>query len=137
MIEKYKTEGREISKKEMESIQTMESEMAVEKKKCMTYKMELAMLLPRKNKRTKKIKKLTWSEKTKKNEFTTLKINSEKVIVDIEDRLKLVVEIRNTRRKAALIALESKVGMKGTSKKKIVLLRFYRFSCSCYCSFSM
>ena len=69
MIEKYKTEGREISKKEMESIQTMESEMAVEKKKCMTYKMELAMLLPRKNKRTKKIKKLTWSEKTKKNEF--------------------------------------------------------------------
>jgi hypothetical protein len=115
--------GSEVSHKELEKISTMKNEIEEERKKLMETKMNLAMLLPRKKRNSKKIPNLTWKQKTRKKELEAAKAESDKIIQDRSERISLSEDARFKRRQAALTALESKIGMNGSYQSLVACER--------------
>jgi hypothetical protein len=124
LVSGYKEMGIDVSKTELDAMKEMQQDMEQNRKKLVEIKMELAMLLPRKTKRNKnKANKLTWKQKRQKNELENAKVVCEKKLSDIKERLVLSEDGRSQRRRAALTALESKIGMKGSHQSLVACER--------------
>ena len=120
IIEGYKNQGIAISKKEINNIKELKDMLKVHKNKLTNIKMELAMLLPSKK---RKQRKLTWKQQTKKDQLLSEKELVIDTISNTEESLAMSIEVRNARRTAALTNLESKIGMKGSHQSIVACER--------------